>query len=101
MIRVGIVGLGYWGPNLVRCFSDIQDCKVTAVCDRDYDQLLRIKDRYPGVYPMENFDSLLDRDLVDAVVIATPTASHHQLALKALQHDLHVFVEKPFGQNIG
>jgi len=98
MIRIGIVGLGYWGPNLVRCFSDIADCKVTAVCDQDYDQLLRIKDRYPGVYPMEDFDSLLDRDLVDAVVIATPTESHHQLALKALQHDLHVFVEKPLAK---
>ncbi len=100
MIRIGIVGLGYWGPNLVRCFSDIDNCKVTAVCDQNYDQLLRIKDRYPGVYPIEDFNSLLDRDLVDAVVIATPTASHHQLALKALQHGLHVFVEKPLAKTV-
>lgn len=98
MIRVGIVGLGYWGPNLVRCFSDIENCKVTAVCDQSYDQLLRIKDRFPSVYPIENFDALLDRDLVDAVVIATPTATHYDLAMKALDHDLHVFVEKPLAK---
>ncbi|MFN3189906.1 MAG: Gfo/Idh/MocA family protein [Aureliella sp.] len=98
MIRIGIVGLGYWGPNLVRCFSDIEGCKVTAVCDRDYDQLLRIKDRYPGVYPIEDFDALLDRDLVDALVVATPTATHFDITKKALDHDLHVFVEKPLAK---
>ncbi len=98
MIRVGIVGLGYWGPNLVRCFSDLENCKVTAVCDQSYDQLLRIKDRFPGVYPIADFDQLLDRDLVDAVVIATPTATHCDLAMMALEHDLHVFVEKPLAR---
>lgn len=98
MLRVGIVGLGYWGPNLVRCFSDLDGCKVTAVCDQNYDQLLRIKDRFPSVYPIENFNALLDRDLVDAVVIATPTATHYDLAMKALEHDLHVFVEKPLAK---
>ena len=98
MIRVGIVGLGYWGPNLVRCFSDLDDCKVTAVCDQSYDQLLRIKDRFPSVYPIESFDSLLERDIVDAVVLATPTDTHHNLARKALEHDKHVFVEKPLAR---
>lgn len=98
MIRVGVVGLGYWGPNLVRCFSDLEHCKVTAVCDQSYDQLLRIKDRFPSVYPVESFDALLDRDMVDAVVIATPTATHFELASKALEHDLHVFVEKPLAK---
>ena len=98
MIRVGIVGLGYWGPNLVRCFSELENCKVTAVCDQSHDQLLRISDRFPGVYPVESFDALLDRDLVDAVVIATPTSTHFKLASKALEHDLHVFVEKPLAR---
>jgi len=98
MIRVGVVGLGYWGPNLVRCFSDLPDCKVTAVCDRDYDQLFRIKDRYPGVYPIEDFNALLDRDIVDAIVIATPTSTHHALALKAIKKGIHVFVEKPLAE---
>ncbi len=98
MIRVGVVGLGYWGPNLVRCFSEVDNCKVTAVCDQSYDQLLRIRDRFPGVYPVEDFGALLDRDMVDAVVIATPTATHFELASRALEHDLHVFVEKPLAQ---
>lgn len=98
MLRVGIVGLGYWGPNLVRCFSELENCKLTTVCDQSYDQLLRIKDRFPGVYPIESFDAVLDRDLVDAVVIATPTNTHFELAKRALEHDLHVFVEKPLAQ---
>ena len=99
MIRVGIVGLGYWGPNLVRCFSELLDCKVTAVCDQNYDQLLRIKDRFPSVYATESFDALLERDIVDAVVIATPTTTHFSLASKALERDLDVFVEKPLATN--
>ena len=101
MIRVGIVGLGYWGPNLVRCFSDLPNCKVTAVCDKSHVQLRRIKDRYPGIQPLESFDELLDRDLVDAVVIATPTSTHFRLASAALEHDLHVFVEKPLAKTAG
>ena len=98
MVRVGVVGLGYWGPNLVRCFSEIEGCKVTAVCDQSQDQLLRIKERFPSVKPVERFDELLDHDLVDAVVIATPTATHFELASRALEHDLHVFVEKPLAR---
>lgn len=98
MIRVGIVGLGYWGPNLVRCYSELDNCKVTAVCDQSYDQLLSIKDRFPQVYPIESFDALLDRDIVDAVVIATPTTTHFEMAKKALENDMHVFVEKPLAE---
>lgn len=98
MIRIGVLGLGYWGPNLVRCFSEIENCKVTAVCDSRYDQLLRIRDRFPRVYPFEDFDTLLERDLVDAVVIATPTATHFELASKAIARGLHVFVEKPLAR---
>ncbi len=98
MIRIGIVGLGYWGPNLVRCFSELSDCKVTAVCDQSYDQLFRIKDRYPGVYPIEDYDALLARNIVDALVIATPTNTHFELAAKALSKGIHVFIEKPLAK---
>ena len=98
MIRIGIVGLGHWGPNLVRCFSELENCRVTAVCDQNRTQLLRIKHRYPSVHRLEDFDVLLDRDLVDALVIATPTATHYDLTMKALEHDLHVFVEKPLAK---
>ncbi|QDV67741.1 Inositol 2-dehydrogenase [Rosistilla carotiformis] len=98
MIRVGIVGLGYWGPNLVRCFSDIDGAKVTAVCDQSRDNLCRITDHFRGVTPFESFQEMLDRDVIDAVVIATPTATHFQLASDALKHGLHVFVEKPLAK---
>ena len=98
MIRVGIIGFGYWGPNLVRCFSQIPDCKVTAVCDARPDKQLAIKERFPTVRVLDNIDSLLDHNLVDAVVIATPTATHYEIAKKALEHDFHVFVEKPLAE---
>ncbi|GAB5404004.1 MAG: Gfo/Idh/MocA family oxidoreductase [Aureliella sp.] len=98
MLRIGIVGLGYWGPNLVRCFSEIEGCEVTAVCDQSFDQLVRIRERFPSVYPVEDFRSLLDRKMVDAVVIATPTSTHFSLASRALENDLHVFVEKPLAR---
>ena len=98
MLRVGIVGLGYWGPNLVRCLSEMENCKVHAVCDHSQAQLRRVTDRFPGLQPVENFETLLDRDLVDAVVIATPTSTHYRLARLALEHDLHVFVEKPLAR---
>jgi predicted dehydrogenase len=97
--RVGIIGLGYWGPNLVRCFSDLENAEVTAVCDQSLDQLRRITDRYPGVVACDDMQTMLEKKLVDAVVIATPTATHFELAAKALQHDLHVFVEKPLAKN--
>jgi predicted dehydrogenase len=98
MVRVGIVGLGYWGPNLVRCFSEIPNCKVTAVCDRSVDQLLKIKDRFVGVTPFENYELMLNSQMVDAVVIATPTHSHFDLAMLALEMGIHVFVEKPLAE---
>ncbi len=95
MIRVGAIGLGYWGPNLVRCFSELNDCKVTMVCDKDVGRLTRLTDRYPGIHPTENADDVLSSDMVDAVVIATPTRTHHALAAAALDRGLHTFVEKP------
>jgi predicted dehydrogenase len=61
-------------------------------------QLFRIKDRFPSVYPIEDFDALLERDIVDAIVIATPTFTHHSLAMKALNKGIHVFVEKPLAE---
>ncbi|MBX3439716.1 MAG: Gfo/Idh/MocA family oxidoreductase [Planctomycetaceae bacterium] len=95
MIRVGVIGLGYWGPNLVRCFSELPNSKVTMVCDRDVDRLIRLTERFPGIRPTESVDDVLSSDLVDAVVIATPTQTHHQIAARALDSGLHTFVEKP------
>ena len=95
MTRVGLIGLGYWGPNLVRCFNELEDCRVTAVCDRDPVRLTRITDRFPGTMPTEDADELFTSGKCDAVVIATPTVTHYGLASRALEHGMHVFVEKP------
>lgn len=98
MIRVGIVGVGYWGPNLVRCFSEIPGCKVSAICDKSPDQLTRIQDRYPQVVAFDDIDQMLASGIVDAIILATPTRTHFDLAMRALEHGLHVLVEKPLAE---
>ncbi|MBX3421914.1 MAG: Gfo/Idh/MocA family oxidoreductase [Pirellulaceae bacterium] len=98
MIRIGTVGLGYWGPNLLRCLTEIPNCKVTAVCDQRPDQLLRMRERHPSVRCFQDFSQMLESNLVDAVVIATPTTTHFPLAMQALERGLHVMVEKPLAQ---
>ena len=95
MLRVGIVGLGYWGPNLVRCLSEMDGCTVSYVCDRDPKRLEAINRRFPSVVPTNNLDVLLHSDPVDALVVATPTSTHAEIASQALAAGLHVFVEKP------
>ena len=90
---IGVVGLNYWGPNLVRNFSDLSE--LTWLCDLDQGQLAQIGTRYPDARTTTNFDDLLADDSVDAVVIATPVPTHYALAKRALEAGKHVFVEKP------
>ena len=95
MLRIGVVGLGYWGPNLVRCFQDIPECQVAYICDRDTAKLRQVCDRFPDVVGTTEDTDVLRRDRVDAVVIATPTKTHYRLARRALEAGIHTFVEKP------
>jgi predicted dehydrogenase len=95
MVRVAVVGLGYWGPNLVRALHEVPSADPVAICDADSDRLRHIARRYPALRLTTEFDSLLDDREVDAVVLATPVASHYSLALAALEAGKHVFVEKP------
>jgi predicted dehydrogenase len=95
MIRVGVIGYGYWGPNLVRNFADQRDARVTAVCDRQTDRLAQAERRYPGVRVTADAADLVADPSVDAVVIATPVDRHFDLAMAALQQGKHVLVEKP------
>ena len=83
-IRVGVVGLGYWGPNLVRNLHELDGAEVTWVCDLREDQLDKIQRRYPAVRITADYDDLLQDDSLDAVAVATPVGTHHPLALKAL-----------------
>ena len=95
MIRFAVVGLGYWGPNLVRNLFELPDAEVAWVCDLQEDALAKIARRYPSVATTTQYDQVLNDPSVDAVVIATPVSSHHPLAAAALRAGKHVFVEKP------
>jgi predicted dehydrogenase len=94
-VRVAVVGLGYWGPNLVRALHDVSAAVPVAICDLDPEALAAVRRRYPGLAATTSFDEVIDNPEVDAVVIATPGASHHPLAAAALEAGKHVFVEKP------
>jgi predicted dehydrogenase len=94
-LRFGVVGLGYWGPNLLRNLHELEDAEVAWICDRRPEALKKMSQRYPAVRCTESLDDVLDDDSVDAVVIATPVSTHFPLAAAALRRGKHVFVEKP------
>jgi predicted dehydrogenase len=93
VIKVALAGLGYWGPNLARNFDDLAD--LAWLCDISPDLLDRYGTRYPSARTTDRFDDLLEDASVQAVVIATPVPTHHDLARRALAAGKHVFVEKP------
>jgi predicted dehydrogenase len=94
-LRVAVVGLGYWGPNLVRNLQEVPDVEVTVVCDSRLDRLELLCRRYPAVRGTTRFIDVIDDPAIDAVVIATPVSTHYELATAALNAGKHVFVEKP------
>lgn len=96
MIRLGIIGYGYWGPNIVRNFVAHPDCQVVAVCDKNPAALARVSSRHPGVRTVIDADEIIGSTEIDAVAIITPVSWHYPLAKKALENGKHVFIEKPF-----
>ncbi len=94
-LGVAVVGAGYWGPNLIRVFDQIDGCHVSWVCDKQQGRLEFIRERHPHLALTRDFERVLSDPGTDAVVIATPVATHHALALAALRAGKHVFVEKP------
>ena len=99
MIKVGIIGLGYWGPNLYRNFSSNKNCKVTAICDLDKKRSRNFLKLDSKLLYFEKYSDLIKHKSVDAVVIATPVATHYKIARNALKNKKHVFVEKPLCNN--
>jgi predicted dehydrogenase len=97
-LRVGMIGCGYWGPNLLRNFVDLPNSEVVIVADLKKDRLDKIKSTYPQVLVTENYRDLFDQKL-DAVVVATSPSSHFAIAKDCLQHGLHTLVEKPLTLN--
>jgi predicted dehydrogenase len=95
MIEMGIVGYGYWGPNLVRNFSEAAGSRVAAVCDLRPQRLAAVGRRYPTIRTTNSFDDLLKDAAIEAIAIATPVRSHFELALSALKAGKHVLIEKP------
>jgi len=95
MIKIGVIGYGYWGPNLVRNFMLAPGSAVTRVCDLREERLTPLHKVYPGVKTCNRSEDLINDPAIDAVVIATPVSSHFELALAALKAGKHVLVEKP------
>lgn len=100
MIRIGVMGYGYWGPNIVRNFQGLDYSQVVAVCDKNAQALQRVKQAYPNIEATSDCSSVLASADIDAVAIVTPVWTHFDLAKKALENGKHVFVEKPFTSNV-
>jgi predicted dehydrogenase len=94
-LGVAVVGLGYWGPNLLRVLADDDDFDVRWICERDEERLARFHRRFPATRPTTRLEAVLEDPEVDAVVIATPVFTHFDLAAACLSAGKHTFVEKP------
>jgi predicted dehydrogenase len=95
MIGVGVIGYGYWGPNLVRNFAEAPGCRVMAVSDLRTQRLDALRGRYPAVRTSTDFREIIDAPDIDAVAIATPVSTHFDLGMAALEAGKHVMIEKP------
>ena len=96
LLRVGVIGYGYWGPNIVRNLQNIETCQVASVCDKSAAALRRASRLYPDLTLTTDFSSVLTAPDIDAIAVITPVWTHYELAKSALLHGKHVFVEKPF-----
>ncbi|MCI0682558.1 MAG: Gfo/Idh/MocA family oxidoreductase [Gemmataceae bacterium] len=94
-LRVGIIGCGYWGPNLIRNFSSCPRTEVAAVCDASPERLEKVKRTFGSLHTVASVDQLLETPGLQAVAIATPVGTHFPIAKRCLEAGLHVLVEKP------
>ena len=99
-LKVAIIGYGYWGPNLVRNFTNLENCTITYVVDKLPDRLGKIKKLYPEIDTTKSFDQVLADTEIDAIIIATPVSTHYNFAKRALEAKKHVLVEKPMTNSI-
>jgi predicted dehydrogenase len=99
MIGVGVIGYGYWGPNLVRNFMEIPGARVVCVSDLNKDRLAVARTRYPALTTTTDSQELIRNPQVDAVIVATPVSSHFALGMQALEEGKHVLIEKPLASS--
>ncbi|MBN1575039.1 MAG: Gfo/Idh/MocA family oxidoreductase, partial [Chitinispirillaceae bacterium] len=100
MINVGVIGYGYWGPNIIRNFSGADDAKVVAICDIKEDALKKIRKQYPDIHCTADADEIIKSPDIDCIAVVTPVSSHYPLAKKVLEQGKHLFVEKPFTASV-
>jgi predicted dehydrogenase len=98
MINIGVIGYGYWGPNLVRNFAELSGATVTAVADLDSKKFEVLQRRHPGVRQTTDFQELLHDPQIDAIAVATPVSSHFELGMAALRAGKHLWLEKPMAE---
>ena len=99
-IRIGIVGLGYWGPNMARALASTPGCQLAYACDLDEGNRARLEGRYPGTVITDRFDDLLEDDTLDAIVVATGAPSHHAIGMRVLEAGKHALIEKPLALTV-
>ena len=96
MLRVGVIGCGYWGPNIIRNFNAHNEVSLVSVCDKNAAALEKIKNLYPEIETCADAKEITHSSKIDVVCVVTPVSTHYGLALEALKNGKHVFVEKPF-----
>src|SRR6516162_1521387 len=96
MVRIGVIGYGYWGPNIVRNLHGQKTCQASMVCDKSSAALTRVRKAYPGIETVSDPMDILRSPDIDAVAVITPVWTHYELAKMALENGKHVFIEKPF-----
>ena len=99
MMNVAVIGVGYWGPNLLRNLNGLPDCSVKTVCDKNNDRLRHVKGNYPNIEITDDCSEVFKDKEIDAVVIATPVEKHYPLVMKSLESGKHTFVEKPLADS--
>src|SRR4029453_3650965 len=96
MIGIGVIGYGYWGPNIVRNFRGLANCKLIAVCDQSHRALTRLLALFANIGGNSGSRDIFTSKDINTVAIVTPVPTHYELARQCLENDKHVFVEKPF-----
>jgi len=99
-MKIGVIGYGYWGPNLVRNFTELDGTEIKWCADKRTERLALVKKRYPSINVTEGADEIFSDSEVNAVVIATPVSTHYSLAKQALERGKHVLVEKPMTRTV-
>ena len=98
MINIGVIGYGYWGPNLVRNFAEVPGVRLAAVADLDRGKLELVQRRFPAVKATTDFQDLLRDPEIDAIAVATPVTTHFELGMAVLKAGKHLWLEKPMAE---